>query len=418
MDGCRFDNGTVIFPYKDNEKITQKIHSLLESILYYSGYNITEKYFYYYLSTYIYKICTKNRNFSTSYLYGIAIASLIISVKMWCDIQRVNIKFINETFIYPKPQREKYIWFENFVLDEIGWNILEKTYECFFLKTRDNLIKELQFMTSHKFIKPRFRVASFDIGKENFAEWVEEADSFKIENLRTRYNLLPRKLKRKSAGPIYPEIQEILDELVLSCRRIHMGVYDIRHTKQDILEIETRENLYKHLEEHRYVWDTCDLFLIEQQFVSFAGFGRGAKKGAKANIDALKLAECLFTWLKIAYPERQIFFFSAKFKTKVFTDIPLKKKEERKNFTVEKSLEAAKLRGDTFIIELYQVFDELYRKQVPDKKRKYYHEKFKHYNEEQKYMLNKVLDKQKFNDFTDAELQARAAIYKYYIAEF
>lgn len=400
-------------------RFNEKIRQFIGMILYRSGYISSEYYIYDNLSFFIYSIVTQKMKITLpSYKYNFAVASLVLCIKMWCDFPKLDIKFINDNFYYPRVSA-KYIWFELSILNILDWNIFKVTYDCFFLKSREFLIKELN-MTSVKILKPRFRVASFDIGKENFAEWVEEFDGFKIRKLRKDYKLIPKKLQRKSTGKISPEIENILNELYLAGKRIHMGVYDIRSNTEDKLEIETRENLFQHLEKFRKVWDTCTLFVIEQQFLKLGGRmgAKGAKYGTEVNIDAIKISECLFTWLKLQYPDRLILFFPSTMKTKVFTDKPLLKKQQRKDFTRDKSYEVAQLRGDEELLILFQLKKDIYKKQLNDKKREVLRKTFEHLDENMRYMGEKVLDRQKFDDFTDSEFQCRAAVYKIFIAKF
>ena len=111
-------------------------------------------------------------------------------------------------------------------------------------------------------------LASFDIGKKNFAQYVEECDLESLYSLRDRYRALPKTKQRRVKGKMNDDIAEILKEVCLNGKRLQTGVYDLRENKEsNELDMNTRKNIVEHLEKYRELWDKCDCFIIEQQLI-------------------------------------------------------------------------------------------------------------------------------------------------------
>ena len=132
-------------------------------------------------------------------------------------------------------------------------------------------------------------VASFDIGKKNFAFYIEEIDINEILNLpkidkNKRYNL---------NGTITDEFKENLNKIYLNGKNILFENLDITKNcqKKSYLELEMFYNMTEMLDLYEDFWKQCDIFLIEQQ-MSF---------GKNRNTMALKLGQHCQSYFSIKY---------------------------------------------------------------------------------------------------------------------
>lgn len=111
-------------------------------------------------------------------------------------------------------------------------------------------------------------IASFDIGRENFAFYVEEVYLDDITTIRDRIKVPPKTKWYQKSGEPTPEFQEVLNEVYLSGKVREWKNHDIRdpnnlNPKQ--LNNQILFNLTTLLRSYRELWDSCDMFLVEQQ---------------------------------------------------------------------------------------------------------------------------------------------------------
>lgn len=200
------------------------------------------------------------------------------------------------------------------------------------------------------------RIVTFDIGKKNFAFYVEEFDQDILNEMKIRYEKLPQKLKRRVKGSMNKEIEDILFNIYSNGKRINQGVFDLRVNKDsNDLDINTRLNMFILLQEYEYVWDTCDTIVIEQQYFNISGGRR--TKGSGANVDAIKLGECCMNWFLMTYGRmKDIYYFGAMYKTQMLGAPDKLTKPQRKKWAIEKGTEILELRGDNEGIELIDNF--------------------------------------------------------------
>lgn len=190
------------------------------------------------------------------------------------------------------------------------------------------------------------RIASFDIGKANFAQYVEEVDISQIDKLREQYINLPKKEQRRTKGPISSKMQKIINGLLKCGKRIHVSVHNLKATEEDVLDIQTRKNILNHLKLYDRLWKDVDLIVIEQQFFNIYG-GRGQKQKTRgANMDAIKIGELVSTFFLMNYPEKEIVIFGSMFKTQMLGAPNKQTKAQRKKWSVEKATELFQMRGD------------------------------------------------------------------------
>ncbi len=199
---------------------------------------------------------------------------------------------------------------------------------------------------------PVVRIASFDVGKKNFAQYIEDVNTATLEELRNDYNSLPRSKQRRVKGPMNNEITVLLDAVYLCGTRVDMGVFDLRSAecvdaKSRGVDMKTRLNIVQHLEAYKYLYDTCDVFIVEQQFTStFTPKGR-RNPTMQSNIDAIKIGEIVMTWLMTHYRDKTIEHYGSQFKTQTLGAPNSLTKPQRKKWSVEKAREIFELREDT-----------------------------------------------------------------------
>jgi hypothetical protein len=199
-----------------------------------------------------------------------------------------------------------------------------------------------------------FRSAFFDIGKVNFAFYIENTNLTKLEKLRSKYNSLPKKLKRRIKGPMNKDIESILLQLFKCGKSDMFRVYDIRHDKESKkLDNPTRHNLGKLLDKYRYIWDTCDAIVLEKQYFNPGPRRKKTSNGDcfGVNMDALKIAECCLFWFSNNYPDKIVVEFNASFKTQCLGAPDKLTKPQRKKWSIQKGKEILILRKEEYFIE-------------------------------------------------------------------
>lgn len=199
------------------------------------------------------------------------------------------------------------------------------------------------------------RLATFDIGRKNFAHCVEDValdGERSIYAAEQKYKHLPKPRRRRVKGPVSSEMQDILDAVCRAGRTVRHGVVDLRADPESKrLDLPTRDNLYAYLASLRAVWATCDVIAIEQQY--FSTYTPKGRKGPKteANIDAIKLAECCYTWFRTNCPDAELFFYGSQFKTQILGAPQTLTKPQRKKWSVGKMWEILELRGESAVAE-------------------------------------------------------------------
>ena len=133
------------------------------------------------------------------------------------------------------------------------------------------------------------RIASFDIGKKNFAFYIEETDTDVLKqlpkpDLRFRY---------KNDGSTTELFEPILKEMWKNGTCILFRNYDLTQNTVpgSYLDPETYYNMFDVLDRYKTYWDTCDVFLIELQ-MSF---------GKRHNTMALKLGQHCYSYFVYRY---------------------------------------------------------------------------------------------------------------------
>lgn len=128
------------------------------------------------------------------------------------------------------------------------------------------------------------RIASFDIGKKNFAFLIEEFKQTTFEKPKKEYN---------TNGTPTEELNTILTEIYKNAQVIIYKNSDITENcdKNLSLDIQTFYNLNNLLMMYKSEFDLCDTILIERQMF----FGK------QTNPMAVKLAQHTLSWFSIMY---------------------------------------------------------------------------------------------------------------------
>lgn len=150
-------------------------------------------------------------------------------------------------------------------------------------------------------------VASFDIGKLNFAFYIEEFDEEQLKSLEDvgkneRYNI---------DGSCTEKFGFLLEKIYLNGKKIVLCNYDLTENtnKDKYYDKDICYNMNQVLEEYRDYWDKVSFVIVEQQMA----FGR------KVNTMALKLGQNCQSYFMFNYSkdEIQIVEFPAYHKTQV-----------------------------------------------------------------------------------------------------
>lgn len=264
------------------------------------------------------------------------------------------------------------------------------------------------------------RIASFDIGKKNFAQYVEDTDVSQLKILEKEYKSLHSSKKKRSKNvATSPEVFDILNKLYLAGTRVQTGVYDLRSSPSiKYLDIQTRRNILNHLEKFRKEWKDVDVVIVEQQFFKTWG-GRGKNKGSEANVDAIKVGELVIGWFLSEYPDKIVEYFSSQNKTKLLGADKIMSKPQRKKWAEVKAREIYNLRSDIEMIDLFVLQDTIFRKRLKaaDKIQEYI-DTYPHSQDVYCMELAEkiVRSRQKLDDIADTLLQCKAYLFKRFIA--
>lgn len=264
------------------------------------------------------------------------------------------------------------------------------------------------------------RIASFDIGKKNFAQYVEDVSLGVINSQKKFYNDLPVKNRRRVKGQMNTDVENILKALYEDGKRIHIGVFDFRDDKESLkLDMPTRKNILKHLVSFKWLWDTCDAFVIEQQY--FHAYSPGKKtRGTEANVDAIKIGEAVLFWFLHEYPFKSVQYIGSQLKTQILGAPYKMNKAQRKKWAEEKAREIYEMRNDADALELYALQERIFRKRLTNEEKiQEYIDSFNGQGEDVKYLANKLVrERQKLDDVADACIQCQAYKYRYLVACF
>ena len=182
-------------------------------------------------------------------------------------------------------------------------------------------------------------IASFDIGKKNFAFIIEKVDITKINQIQN----VPVKNRYIKDGTPSKDFSKLLDELYTCSEVILLRNLDITDGCDPKKYFDPRLfiNMQDVLDEYREYWDKCDAFIVEQQM----SFGR-----KKNNSMAVKLGQHCQSYFLVNYRDfKNTIEFPAYHKTQILgaPKCERKTKPGRKKWAIKKAMEILHLRNDT-----------------------------------------------------------------------
>ena len=157
-------------------------------------------------------------------------------------------------------------------------------------------------------------IASFDIGKKNFAFYIEEIN---LKELKDINNI--QKLKRyKADGTCTDEFEKIIRAVYMNGKRILLKNIDLTvgTDKKKYFDIELCHNLIDTLDKYQEYFDKVSYVVVEQQ-MSF---------GKKVNTMALKLGQHCESYFLFKYGRfKEVIEFTSYYKTQVLGAEKIKK---------------------------------------------------------------------------------------------
>lgn len=207
--------------------------------------------------------------------------------------------------------------------------------------------------------KKEIGIASFDIGKINFAFCIERVRLDELEKLSEELKEIPKNSRYNDDGTATERFDDLLQKLYNTGETIlHENLSLMKNCdRKKTLDPEVFFNLNEVLEDHSEYWDKCDLFVIEEQM----SFGR------KSNPTALKIGQHCYSYFIHKYGrQKKVVEFPAKHKTQVLGAPKVKGKRklkngnykwkamdkpQRKKWAIEKAYEILCSRGEIDVID-------------------------------------------------------------------
>lgn len=193
-------------------------------------------------------------------------------------------------------------------------------------------------------------IASFDIGKKNFAFYVEEVDTTELLALTS----IPKNRRYGYDGLPTEDFQELISSVYLSGNTVLYKNLDLTagSNKGKYLDSIIYRNMITALDNYKNIFDKCSIIVIEQQ-MSFKNV---------QNTMALKLGQHCYSYFVFRYPivedgnllfddSKEIIEFPAYYKTQILGAPKIggksMSKPERKKWATEKAIDILMERGDT-----------------------------------------------------------------------
>jgi len=158
-------------------------------------------------------------------------------------------------------------------------------------------------------------ICSFDIGKKNFAFYIEEIDNQSLLSIQN----IPKENRYNLNGTPTPKFKDVLKQIWTNGKTVLFKNNDLTKNcnKRAYLDTEVLYNMNDLLDEYASYFDKCQTILIEKQ-MSF---------GKKHNTMALKLAQHCFSYFVFRYGRfKQIIEFPAYYKTQILGAPKIEKK--------------------------------------------------------------------------------------------
>jgi len=154
---------------------------------------------------------------------------------------------------------------------------------------------------------PVIHIASFDIGKKNFAFYIEEFDTSLFNEIK---NIPEQKFRYNIDGTLTDEFKPVLDNICTNGKVILYKNVDLTENVENnsIINPEYYYNMTDVLNEFSEYWDKCDKIIIEKQMAF----------GAQNNIMAIRLGQHCWSYFACKYGrDKEIIEFPAYHKTQI-----------------------------------------------------------------------------------------------------
>lgn len=258
-------------------------------------------------------------------------------------------------------------------------------------------------------------IASFDIGRVNFAQYVERCDITKLKELRSKDCDITHSRIRDKWNKSEAEMEYIMNNVCLNGERLHIGVYNFKTgnaVDSTKLDKSILINFFEHMNNYKWLWDQCDVFLIEKQFINM----RGPSKGT--NYGAIKLEAITYGWFVEHYPSKFIVNIGSSNKTQIFGCKGKMNKTQRKKWATEKATDIFTRRKDNQSIQLYDLPNKIKRKRMnKEEKIQSYLSEFIGYDSDIYNFAETILrTRQKMDDVSDALVQSQAFKYLTFVS--
>jgi hypothetical protein len=182
-------------------------------------------------------------------------------------------------------------------------------------------------------------IASFDIGRRNFAFSIEEINISAIKDIPNK----PLGQRYNKDGTLQLDYRKTMQILTDSGKIILLEHKDLTDNTKGIDDITLLINLTKYLDSFRDYWIHCESFVIEQQM----NFGNNR------NHNAIKLSHHVMSYFIIQFANfKNVIEFGAYNKTRVLGAPKKQSKPERKKWAVEKAIQILIDRGDEKSLEM------------------------------------------------------------------
>ena len=157
-------------------------------------------------------------------------------------------------------------------------------------------------------------IASFDIGKKNFAFYIEEINLKKLQEIKN----IPKIKRYKTDGTCSDEFEIVIKDVYMNGKKILIKNIDltVNTDKNKYFDIEICHNLIDILNNYEEYFDNVSYIIVEQQ-MSF---------GKKVNTMALKLGQHCESYFLFKYGRsKEIIEFPSYYKTQVLGSKKMKK---------------------------------------------------------------------------------------------
>jgi hypothetical protein len=229
------------------------------------------------------------------------------------------------------------------------------------------------------------------MAKKNYAYYIERLCVDDIKRLKGEHNSIPYKERRRVKGPVTDVYAKFIDSVCNSGTMIDTDVANLKDERSEadggndgnVLTNQTRLNIMAYLDSKYKLLSLCDIFVIEQQYLSV--FGKGKKARVNANVQCMKIGELTLTWLLQRFPKAEYCVFNATYKTQLLGAPDKLTDHKRKKWAVEKAIAIYTRRDDKKALDRYEC------------KRK---------------------EKQKLDDMSDALIQCQAYKLRSLVCEF